>query len=365
MTSIHQRLPDELLQMIINMVDDRPTLHTLLTVSKTVFDVSVKKLWEAPFHFEWNPNFIRLFTYVFAISPCCRPDIVALREELGIQKLSSAPREGTVPEAREEAAPYIDYLALVRHVDLDIDYASLQISDDTFTLIEQALPWIICNGQFGQFVSVSLSCVNVEALIDAIPTMTRLTRIKWVGITDIQEFAKSVRPFVEAFVDAHGERGRQIDLAIGLDRRFPYLKEQDEMDQILVDISRLLGPLPSSKRAIDDRFSWARCMAHLEHMDFSGVRELNMIYTPDFLHHILPRCRWLEKLWADVMVPNVFVRSEPTSSPPAAGHTKPSQNATDICRSTSQGGLSYVAREASPTDNARPVVKLWVNAGQS
>ncbi|KAG0258092.1 hypothetical protein DFQ27_004804 [Actinomortierella ambigua] len=287
-TMRNQLLPDEVMWIIVEQVDDRRTLHALLTTSKLVFHAAVKRLWADPFRFLLfdREGFLCLLKYVLAISPCTRPDVVARRRAFSVSRLRSL-------RGRKHAGPYVNYLALIRHIEFDYDDLSDFFCDEVLMDIQVALPWAICDGHFGQLVTLTLLPCHVGEYLKTIPTMTRLTKIFWTRLEESDDSLEEIYRFVQAFVAEHGERGRQIDMAFEVDE---FLDRDFYNSDDLIRIYRLLDPCPTSKQVIDNAADWARCLAHLEDMDFGHIRSISLTQSHQNLETVLPRCTRVETL---------------------------------------------------------------------
>ncbi|KAF9975068.1 hypothetical protein BGZ73_001398 [Actinomortierella ambigua] len=276
MPSQQQPIPHEVMSMIVREVDDCATLYALLTTCKTLFRFSVRQLWEDPFRFAFEPRqFKLLLKRLLAISPCTVLTVVSLRLKYGVScQWTERESEQALQNQDHEGDLYIDYLALVRHIQLGYARLSSLIKDTKYREIEKALPWIICNGNFDRILTLAISPREARDYYDSLSTMTRLTRLYWVIHVRGQPYAADISAFVRRLVEAQGERGRQVDIEIV---PTPQVLQSFTAHQHLLEVCKMLTPYPTNKRTIVNQMDWARCLAHVDNVDFSRIREAKLM----------------------------------------------------------------------------------------
>ncbi|KAG0242089.1 hypothetical protein BGW41_004905 [Actinomortierella wolfii] len=293
-------LAPEILLMIVQHVGDQPTLYSLLTTSKVLFDAAVRRLYLDPFAYtEHSPEMCeRLCKWILTLSSSTRQEIEALREEMQISRRPSHPQTG---EGVRTDGPYIDYLSLVKHVEiLFIGEHDFQAAVELKKKMLPVLPWAICpDGRFSQLSTITIISDQVNAYLPTIPSMTKLQTVIW-DPTPYHRHRNmpNMRRFVEAFVAAHGDRGRKLIMFFETCEDIDDEEYFDEIEGVipeLVDIYRLLDPFPPTKRSIIRGNSWMRCLAHKDKMDFGNIQEIDVNFDEE-LEGILPRCHQLESL---------------------------------------------------------------------
>ncbi|KAF9969216.1 hypothetical protein BGZ73_008544 [Actinomortierella ambigua] len=283
-------IPGEILRMISDHVDDDDyrTLFGLLTLSKALFHAAVEKLWADPFHFDLQlAQFLRLFKFVLAISPCRRKEAEYYRKRFQVTRLPS----------ESEPGPYIDYLALVRHGSGGLNFLYQCQASTSPVRFHSILPWVICNGQLGQLTSLTLHPLDVKSVLELIPTMTQLVEVRWTCLEQINgrlpaAYVEGISEFVKAFVAEHGKHGRRIDM-----HEF-YAYDQPDVEVVsmkVLHMCRLLGPC-RDKQVIDNPYDWERCIAHKDIMDFSRIQEIRLAILEEHLDDIMSRCPRLHEL---------------------------------------------------------------------
>ncbi|KAG0242088.1 hypothetical protein BGW41_004904 [Actinomortierella wolfii] len=305
-TKSPSRLPStlvpEVLEMVVQHVDDRFTLHSLVCTSRLFFEAAVPRLYADPFRYtRYSPRAcMKLFRWILTISPSTRPEVEAIRRELGIVQQPYQAPVGSPSSNQSSIAsgPLVDYLSHVRHAKVQFsDFIDIEINRSFKKMMTPILPWAICDeGHFNNLVSMSVVSAQADKFLASVPSMTNLKSIYWDPTPyDKSRDMAAIRRFVEAFVEAHHERdGRKLNMYFECDVE----DREDKMNFVipeLVDIYRLLDPLPPSKNSIMTSNSWMRCLAHKDKMDFGKIQKIDMIPDKELLS-ILPRCHKLESL---------------------------------------------------------------------
>ncbi|KAF9159082.1 hypothetical protein DFQ26_006940 [Actinomortierella ambigua] len=289
--------------MVVLHVDDRFTLHSLLLTNRLLFEAAAPRLYADPFRYtRYSPrSCMRLFKWILTISPSTRPEVETARVELGVVQLPPYQPSSASPTAKQSnkpPGPLVDYLSYVRHAKVQFsDLIDIDTNRNFKKMMAPVLPWAICeDGHFDKLISMSIVSAHADQFLTSVPSMKSLKSIYWDPTPyDKTRDMAAIRRFVEAFVESHKDRdGRKLNMYFECDVE----DRGDKMNFVipeLVDIYRLLDPLPSSKNSIMTSNSWMRCLAHKDSMDFGKIQKIDMIPDKELLS-ILPRCHRLESL---------------------------------------------------------------------
>ncbi|KAF9966523.1 hypothetical protein BGZ73_000981, partial [Actinomortierella ambigua] len=316
-------LPTEILELVADHVFPGKCLFPLLTVSKTMFTVACKALYNDPARLFYDNTLNNLFDMLLAHSPLDDDDTSLCRELRGIQKLNSQ--------------PYTDYLALVRTYDFaEFDFSltfsyflrsasssSLESSQLAKAIMErrqlgvgEAMVWM-SNTIMWAAVSMNISNIRrltihadyIQQYIDLVPTMTSLRHVrfnvdpKFFNSGNHVVRYKMALKFVEQFVQYHGHRRlKTASFANTMSWLLP-----DECQNIECRIQQMLEP-PANVTSIDF-VSWPIFLSFADIIDLTNVTRFDQLATqtsswepfatrwPNLTpQSILQRCRSLEEL---------------------------------------------------------------------
>ncbi|KAF9975996.1 hypothetical protein BGZ73_000161, partial [Actinomortierella ambigua] len=261
-------LPAETIEAIVDQVTSMECLYSLLTVSKAVFTVACKALYNDPARFRLfsNNTLNNFFDMLLAYSPLDDDDTNLCRELRGVKKSSSQ--------------PYVNYLAMVRTYDFaECDYGlttSYFLRSTSDSLLESslvarsimerrqcgmkdAIGWM-CNTIMWAAVSNNLSSIRrlaihadyIQQYISLVPTMASLQHVRFNvhpnfvnGSGNVAHYEMALK-FVEQFVQHHGHRQlKTANFSFATSWGYP-----NECQAIEGRIQQLLGP-PTNVTSID------------------------------------------------------------------------------------------------------------------
>ncbi|KAF9965977.1 hypothetical protein BGZ73_001192, partial [Actinomortierella ambigua] len=259
-------LPTEILEHIVDHVFPGKCLFPLLTVSKTMFTVACKALYNDPARLFYDNTLNNLFDMLLAHSPLDDDDTNLCRELRGVQKLN--------------LQPYIDYLALVRTYDFaESDYSltlsyflrsasssSLESSRLAKSIMERrhlgakesmgwmsnTIMWAAVSKNISNIRRLAIHADYMQQYISLVPTMTSLQHVRFNAHPDfindgdhVARYEMALK-FVEQFVQHHGHR--QLKTVCFPSTISWFLPE--ECREIEARIQQLLGP-PTNFTSID------------------------------------------------------------------------------------------------------------------
>ncbi|KAG0252127.1 hypothetical protein DFQ27_008253, partial [Actinomortierella ambigua] len=319
----------DVIAQIIDNVDDRGTLFSLLTVNKQVFQYACRALYRDPFYFfrseRWdNPSKVRaqksLAQWLLSLSPATDRKTNFIRRALCVpQKLE--------PEANEQPRTMLNYLSLIQCAGCD-DILDRPIDDlwqpeesfcSTYYAIQRrflkfacpirhAFTWSIVGHRLGDIREISIQPYSVDCFIDV---ASQLCRLRTIVIVDPRCLSKyhtditypSVFRLIQAIQQHHG-KNQLLDCRFTLDTRFCHDPRTDE-DRPAFDwhikITKLLPPLfPHDLYAVLPARPMDAYLSRVEDLrNFNEHRDWHMIineYSDMSIGQILQRCRRLDML---------------------------------------------------------------------
>ncbi|KAG0228812.1 hypothetical protein BGW41_003261 [Actinomortierella wolfii] len=275
----HSPLSIEVLSRIIRQIDSAPTLFSLLTVNKVVFELAAKQLYRK----------------------------VLNMPELSANKALHMLRQHFNVEWPRKNAPYIDYLRLLTDARFNI-HTDVQGWKQGPALLanldlRMAIIWAICGHRLSEITALQVVTdeLRVEPFfLDAhLNKYEALERVEFTlsspkDITVVQEFLKR-------FIKVNPRAKKLEAILIGA--------RPDDIQNIRA-IARLLAP-PRSPRRID-MLNFVACHSHRKTVDFSQVGSVEYIGYPTpsmkeehILKDLLPLCPQLETFVGNVSDPRV------------------------------------------------------------
>ncbi|KAG0254765.1 hypothetical protein DFQ27_006637, partial [Actinomortierella ambigua] len=199
----------DVIALIIDNVDDRGTLFSLLVVNKDVFRYTCRVLYRDPFRFfrDYDPfddddelthqSDLSLVQLLLALSPAVDDDSNVVRSILN------------VPEKREsesEALPttMLNYLSFVRYVRLESslddligrstdfgrqDCCPIHVPRDVFSVFKSGLAWSLCGHQLSQIRELEIQPESIDRYI---AVASQLCRLSTVVITIYHDFSEEL-----------------------------------------------------------------------------------------------------------------------------------------------------------------------------
>ncbi|KAF9279245.1 hypothetical protein BGZ68_008051 [Mortierella alpina] len=313
-------LPMELIHAIVWRVPDLPTLHSLLTVNRAVFEMAARRLYFAPLDMvvqanNWIQAFEKLarailesslrasdsFNSISALPPAPTPSFPTVRRDQ-LEKDLIHVYSIDVP-ATQAYQPMLDYFAHMREFaepPAVLDSIENEIWKDRFLPIDFPLPrrreynynthhvelfWALTKDRLQQLRRIQIPAWKgaIERYVDAIPHMTQLCSIAFDMLEGpVEEGGELVDvvygragDFIRRFVQYHGPKHslRQVNLLVNRsdvsDREQQRLAERAIKD-LLLPSQHLVPPL------MVQRFNWEECIQNLDQLDLSHVRSISM-----------------------------------------------------------------------------------------
>ncbi|KAF9970303.1 hypothetical protein BGZ73_007011 [Actinomortierella ambigua] len=285
--SSQPRLDLDCMTAVIDNVKDHPTLLSLLTVSKDVFHIAVKKLYRSwLFWPRYSREGAELFVrFILSLSPVDDELTMALRNHLQIQW----PRE---------PPPTVDYLSLVPemtfHPLYTCNWAVSVPSSSTPVMLSRTklrclLMWAICGHRLSSVEAIRFEdSEELELFSKHAKQLTSLRRIAlgsyWDGVWI------ELQSFIRAYSACHGEAVRRLSFEFG---------QGPQLSTTIVETMASLCPPPPPREIRG--YNLAHCAAHLHQMDFGRVRLMFVDHSAyaeqaDLWSQLLPKCTSLQHL---------------------------------------------------------------------
>ncbi|KAG0252626.1 hypothetical protein DFQ27_007940 [Actinomortierella ambigua] len=214
----------DVIALIIDNVDDRGTLFSLLTVSKEVFRYTCRALYRDPFRFIYpydlsdnaRKSSLSLVQLLLALSPAADDDSNLVRRALGVPpKLKF---ESTIPPTT--MVDYLSFIQCVRwdtvadHLIASLENTVLQDwqpppgssqDDESFAL--STVTWCLCGHQLGRIRELEVEHDAIERYIAAASQLSRLRTLAVAPFYGVQRDDHSIPVvrLVEALQLHHGK----------------------------------------------------------------------------------------------------------------------------------------------------------------
>ncbi|KAF9290154.1 hypothetical protein BGZ88_007461 [Linnemannia elongata] len=312
-------LPLELIHAIVWRVPDLPTLHSLLTVNRAVFEMAARRLYFAPLDMVVQAN-----NWIQAFEKLARAIIESsLHTSSSFYSISSLPPTPSFTVAHRDQLqkhfihvygidvptaqgyqPMLDYFAYMREFaepPAVLDSIENEIWKDRFLPINFLLPrgwennyntphvelfWTLTKDRLHQLRRIQIPTWKgaLERYVDAIPHMTQLCSIAFDMLEcPLQEGGELVDvvydravDFVRRFVQYHSPNKhslRHVNFLVNWsdvsDREQQRLAERAIRD-LLSPSHGLVPPL------MIQRLNWEECLQNLNRLDLSHVRSISM-----------------------------------------------------------------------------------------
>lgn len=312
-------LPMELIHAIVWRVPDLPTLHSLVTVNRAVFEMAARRLYFAPLDMVVQTN-----NWIQAFEKLARAILESsLRTSSSFYSISSLPPTPSFPIAHRDQLqkdlihvysidvpttqayqPMFDYFAHMREfaeppavldsIENEIwkkrflpSYFPLRRRwEHNYNTRHVELFWALTKDHLHQLRRIQIPAWKgaIERYVDAIPHMTQLCSIAFDMLEGPLEeggelvdvvYGRAV-DFVRRFVQYHSPNKhslRHVNLLVNWsdvsDREQQRLAERAIKDLLLPSHS-LVPPL------MVQRLNWEECLQNLDRLDLSHVRSISM-----------------------------------------------------------------------------------------
>ncbi|KAG0223265.1 hypothetical protein BGW42_006000 [Actinomortierella wolfii] len=279
-------LTTDCLVRVIDFVEDSGTLFSLLTVSKSVFEIAVRALYHRPFLFETitKERIFKLTCLVYSLVP---PDVwdtpgatVNLRQYLPPQKL--------FPKT------YINYIDLVRDIRTSRKRSAWALAHITQTKnlirsrnFQPILAWAMASHRLEEIQALTIHEAYAQRLQERIHQLTSLRRL----CVFYEPPSFRLDEFLQEFVRVHGVQGQRR-------LRLEFRGEMNRNAMGYLSTYALLDPHGIVAPRHIELSNFVPLYAYRDKVDFRPVKAVYFYHTSYdvLLKEVLPKCYNLETL---------------------------------------------------------------------